>query len=157
MTQWDPESDEDAAFARLFASLPALQPSPAFVQATVAAAFEARARRQRAVRLAIAAAVLVTCGTTLVVAAFGVPQWVLLAAAQIAAGTIMAFVWATTAAAEFWSLMLRGGTVAARVAIMPQSVALLVATEVLGGVALYTLHHLLRSEIRFRNSGPLCI
>jgi hypothetical protein len=157
MTQWDDEAREDAAFTRLFAALPEIQPSAAFVDTTVAAAFEVRAKRYRLLWLSVAAGVVVVAGATLLLAAFGMPSVVVLLAAESAAGMLMASVWAATGIAEFWSVMLRGGAAAARVAVMPQSVALLVMAEVIGGLALYMLHRLLRSEVRLRNSGPLCI
>ena len=153
----DQLTDNDAAFERLFATLPAVEPSPAFIQAAADAAWHARARRLRMQRFALAAAASLIVSVGLLFALAGTPQWLLLLAADIAAGGVMAFVWSATAIAEFWTLMLRGGTLVARVVSMPQTVALLVSAEVLGGLALYTLHRLLREDIRFRNSGPLCI
>ena len=69
----------------------------------------------------------------------------------------MTLVWSATAVAEFWGLMVSAETATARVAVMPQSVAALVATELLGAAALYSLHRLLRADVRFRSSGPLCL
>jgi hypothetical protein len=40
---------------------------------------------------------------------------------------------------------------------MPQTLAALIATELLGAAALYSLHRLLRNDVRFRSSGPLCL
>jgi len=157
MDQWTDNDAADAAFERLFATLPAVEPSPAFIQAAVDAAWQARARHVRIQRFALTAAASLVVFVGVLFALAGPPQWLLLMSAEIATGTVMAFVWSATAVAEFWTLMLRGGSAVARVVAMPQTMALLVTAEVLGGLALYTLHRLLREDIRFRNSGPLCI
>ena len=157
MTQWDDENADDAAFSRLFAALPAIEPSADFVQRTVDAAWEARATRRRWARMAVAASVACAVMTIAALVAFGIPAWVIPVAAQVAAASLMTIVWTATAVAEFWTLMLRAGTAIGRVVVMPQSVALLVTAEVLGAFALYSLHRLLRSDVRFRSSGPLCI
>jgi hypothetical protein len=152
MEQWKDDDAMDAAFTRLFSTLPPVEPSPGFVQRTVEAAWDARAAQQRWIRWAgAAAAAAVVIGASLV-ALIGAPGWVVLLAAQVGAGSVMTLVWSATAVAEFWGLMVSAGTAAARVAVMPQSVAAL-----LGAAALYSLHHLLRAEVRFRNSGPLCL
>lgn len=154
--QWKDDEAVDAAFSRLFSTLPQVEPSAAFVQSTVDAAWAARAARQRWVRWAGAAAAVTVMGVASLVAMVGAPGWVVLTAAQFGAGSVMTLVWSATAVAEFWGLMMSAGTAAARVAVMPQSVALLVAIELLGAAALYSLHRLLRADIRFRNSGSMC-
>jgi hypothetical protein len=157
MEPWKDDEAVDAAFTRLFSTLPRVEPSAGFVQSTVEAAWGARAARQRWIRWAgAAAAVAVAIGASLV-AMIGAPAWVVLTAAQVGAGSVLTLVWSATAVAEFWGLMVSAGTAAARVAVMPQSVAALAATELLGIAALYSLHRLLRAEVRFRNSGPLCL
>src|SRR4051812_14701267 len=63
----------DAAFAHLFASVPKLQPNPAFVEQAVTAAWRWRARRRRLVACAWAATILlVVAGIAL--AFFGAPR-----------------------------------------------------------------------------------
>jgi hypothetical protein len=157
MNQWDDEDAADAAFSRLFAALPAVAPSPDFVQRTVNAAWEARAARRRWARMAIAASAAIVVLTFAALAIFGIPASLVPAAAQAAAASLMAVLWTATAVVEFWTLILRGGTAFARVAVMPQSVALMAAAWMLGGLALYSLQRLLRADVRFRSSGPLCI
>jgi hypothetical protein len=157
MEPWKDDEAVDAAFRRLFSTLPPVEPSAGFVQSTVHAAWDARAARRRWVGWAgAAAAVIVIVGASLV-AMIGAPAWVVLMAAQAGAGSVMTLVWSATVVAEFWGLMVGAGTAAARVAVMPQSLAALVATELLGAAALYSLQRLLRAEVRFRNSGPLCL
>ena len=160
MQPWKDDDQVDAAtdtaFRRLFSTLPPVEPSAGFIQRTVDAAWEARAARRRWVRWASATAVLAVVGSASVVAMLGAPSWVVLAAAQIGTGSVMTLVWSATAVAEFWGLMMGAGTAVARVAVMPQSLAALVATELLGAAALYSLHRLLRADVRFHSSGPLC-
>lgn len=157
MEPWKDDEAVDAAFRRLFSTLPPVEPSAGFVRNTVQAAWDARAARQRWVRWAGAAAALVVVAGASLLAMIGPPAWVVPMAAQVGAGSVMTLVWSATVVAEFWGLMVGAGTAAARVAVMPQSLAALVATELLGGAALYSLHRLLRAEVRFRNSGPLCL
>ena len=156
MKQWDDEDAADAAFSRLFSALPAVEPSADFVQRTVDAAWEARARR-RAFRVAASVAAAAVLAFGVLLATVGAPGWLVLTSARIAAGSVMAVVWSATAAAEFWTLTMRAGTAFAGVVVMPQTVAVLVAIELVGAAALYSLHRLLRADIRFRNSGPICI
>lgn len=156
MQPWKDDDQVDAAFRRLFSTLPPVEPSAAFILRTVDAAWEARAARHRWVRWTSAAAALAVVAVASTVVMLGAPGWVVLTAAQVGAGSVMTLVWSATAVAEFWGLMMSAGTAAARVAVMPQSVAALVAIELLGAAALYSLHRLLRAEVRFGNYGPLC-
>lgn len=159
--QWNEEDDAaadkaaDAAFSRLFSALPAVEPSAGFVQHAVDTAWGRCARRQRWLRWAAAAASLAVAAASSVLV-LSAPAWLVLSAAQAGTGAIMTLLWSATAVAEFWGLMVSAGSAAARVAVMPQSVAVLVAIELLGAAALYSLHRLLRAEVRFRSSGPLC-
>ena len=156
--QWNEEDDAavEAAFSRLFSTLPAVEPSAGFVQNAVETAWDRSARRQRWLHWAAAAAALVVVSCAPAVVMLGAPAWVVLTAAQVGAGAVMSLIWSATAVAELWGLMVSAGSAAARVAVMPQSVAALVATELLGAAALYSLHRLLRDDVRFRSSGPLC-
>ena len=156
MNPWDDEDAADADFSRLFAALPPVQPSADFVQRTVDAAWEARTRR-RAFRFAAAAAAVVVIAFGVLLATTGAPAWLVPTSARVVAGSVMAVLWSATAVAEFWTLMVRMGTAIAGLLVMPQSVALLVTIELVGAAALYSLHRLLRADIRFRNSGPMCI
>lgn len=156
MKPWIDDESGDAAFTRLFSTLPPVEPSAGFIQRTADAAWKARAARRRTVYWAAAAAVLAVVGGASIVAVLGAPSWVLLTAAQAGAGSVMTLVWTATAVAQFWGLMVSAGTAAAGVAVMPQTFAALIATELLGAAALYSLHRLLRNDVRFRSSGPLC-
>jgi hypothetical protein len=156
MQPWKDDDQVDAAFTRLFSTLPQVEPSAAFIQRTVDAAWEARAPWRRWARWAAAAAALAVVAVASMIVMLGAPGWVVLTAAQVGTGSVMTFVWSATVVAEFWGLMVSAGGAVARVAVMPQALAALVATELLGAAALYSLHRLLRNDVRFRNSGPLC-
>src|SRR5687768_4414945 len=107
MNQWNDENADDGAFSRLFAALPAVEPSADFVQRTVDAAWEARAARRQWAWMAVAASAAFVMLTATALAVFGMPSWLLPLSAQVAAGSLMTIVWTATAAAEFWTLMLR--------------------------------------------------
>jgi hypothetical protein len=154
--QWKDNASVDTAFRRLFSTLPALEPSAGFAQRTVEAAWAARAARQRRVRWAAAAAAIAIVSVASL-GAMAVLSRLLLTAAQVGTVSVMAVVWSATAMAEFWGSMASAGAVAARVAVMPHSMTALIGAELLGGTALYLLHRLLRGDVRFRNSGPLCL
>ena len=47
MEQWKDDESVDASFTRLFSTLETIEPSAGFVENTVAAAWDARAARQR--------------------------------------------------------------------------------------------------------------
>ena len=147
----------EAAFASLFSAMPAVEPSPSFVQRTVDAAWAVRARRRRVMQWSGVAAAAIVALSVAVSVGLGVPAWVMSVTAQVFAGSIKALMWAATAGLELAAVMARTGAAAARVAVMPQSLAALLIVELIGAGALYSLHRLLRSDVRFRNSGPLCI
>jgi hypothetical protein len=146
----------EVSFAQLFAAMPAVEPSAGFVQRTAQAAWDARVRRRRFVAAGFAAAATVVIGAVIFATA-GATGWVLGIAGRIAPDALITLLASATTIVEFWTLMARAGSVVARVAVMPEGVAALVTAEVVGGAALYTLHRLLRDELRFRNSGPLCL
>lgn len=155
----EPHDDEaaEASFAQLFTALPEEKPSAGFVQRTVAAAWAARVRRRRLAAGGAAAAALAALGGAALVSAYGAPGWVLMTVAQVAAGSLTALLASAATLVEFGALMVRTGSAVGRVMVMPQGIATLVAIEVVGAGALYALHRLLRDDLRFRNSGPLCL
>lgn len=147
----------EVAFGQMCAALPPVEPSPGFAARTAAAAWSARARRRRLAAAAYAAAVASVAGAAALVVAFGAPGWLLLTGARIAASALMTLLLSAATLAEVWTSMAGGGTAVARVLVMPQGVAALVTVELVGAAALYALHRLLRDDVRFRNTGPLCI
>jgi len=150
----------DQAFTQVFAAIPAVEPSAGFVQRAADAAWLARARRRRAMALtSLAASVAAAAGMAAI--AYGVASmaggWLLTAAASSMTASTMSLLMAGATLVEWWWATARAGSAVAGVVIMPQGAAALVAIELVAVAALYTLHRLLRSDVRFRNPGPLCV
>ena len=147
----------EAQFAQLFTAIPVAEPSSSFVQATVDLALAEQARRRHVIWWAgIAATVIVVLGSV-AFTTIGAPGVVLRITAQLAAASVVSLMWIATTLLETWIVMAGAGTAVLRVAVMPQSIVILIAVELLGAAALYSLHRLLRASVRFRNPGPLCI
>lgn len=150
----------DAAFAQVFAALPALEPSAGFVQRAVDAAWLARGRRRRTIVVAslaasVAGAVLIGAAAYGALGAAG--GWLVTTTAAVVSSAALSLLLAAPTAVEWWSAGARAGSAAAGVAAMPAGVALLVGVELVGAAALYLLQRLLREDIRVRNPGPLCV
>ena len=149
----------DKAFARVFAALPAVDPSEDFVRRAVHVAWQERHRR-RQIKL-FAVAVSIAGVTTAGIAAYGLlggmSGWLLAAIATAVASLTGPLLFAVTIAIDWWSVMTQVGSVMAGVIGLPQGAAVLLAMQVAGGGALYALHRLLRAESGFRDPGPLCL
>ncbi len=147
----------EAAFGQMFSALPRVEPAPGFAARAAAAAWRERARRRRLMAAGYTTAAASFAGAAALVAAFGAPQWLLLAGAQVTTSAVMTLLLSAATLAEGWTLMVQGSSAVARVLVMPQGIAALVAVELVGAAALYALQRLLRADVRFRNTGPLCI
>jgi len=156
----DHEGAAHEAFSRVFAALPAVEPSEDFVRRAVHMAWQARARRRRVTVYAGLAASLVGAATA-GVAAYGLlgeaSGWLLTTIATTAARSTGPLLFALTMAIDWWAAMIHVGSLMAGVVGLPQGAAVLLALEVAGGGALYALHRLLRAESGFRDPGPLCL
>jgi hypothetical protein len=131
----------DAAFAHLFASVPKVEPAPAFVEQAVTAAWRWRARRRRLVAMAWAAAVLlVMSGVVFAYAAS--PR---LASAGIKTFAFLsghAVPWLVAyaqVAMDWWWTLGHVGTVIASALITPGRAAAIVGVELFGILALFAL------------------
>ncbi|MBI4885776.1 MAG: hypothetical protein HY824_01665 [Acidobacteria bacterium] len=145
----------DAAFAKVFAALPAVEPSAAFVHQAVDAAWAARARSRRAAVFAgLAASVAVTAsGAAVAYALLGAAGgWLLTSAVAAATRIAMSVLGAATTTLEWWLATVHVGGAMADVVTMPQGAAALATIGLIGVVALYMLRRLLQTELRFR--GP---
>ena len=151
------EECAEAELAQLFTAMPVVEPSPAFVQVIVDTALREQARRRRVMWWAGIAATVVLVLGSMAFTIIGVPGLVLRVTAQVTAASVISLMWIATTLIETWIVMARAGAAVLRVAVMPQSLVVLIAVELLGGAALYSLHRLLRANVRFRNPGPLCI
>ena len=138
------EEAADAALAQLFAAVPRIDTSPAFVEQAVTAAWRWRARRRRLIAFGWAAAsVLVAVG---VVAA-------LLVSPRLAPALIKAFAFAsghavpwlvayTTVAMNWWLTVAHVGGVIASALLTPARAAALVGVELFGLLAFFALQRI---------------
>jgi len=140
----------ESMFASLMAEIPSVEPSAAFVDRAVHAAWQARSRRRRVTRLAYIAVAL----TILVAGAGSIyelagPATAL--AARVAVAFSQALVWLLTSAsagAAWWSIAERVGTAVGDAIASPSASASIAAFEVIALLALYALHRLLGQELR---------
>ena len=149
----------DEAFAHVFAALPAVEPSVGFVPRAVDAAWRARGRRRRAIALAGLAVSVAGAGTAGAAAygVLGMAGWLLTTIATVATSSAVSALMTAATAVDWWSAAARAGSSVTSILIMPQAMAAFVAIELTGAAALYLLHRLLRTEVRFRSPGPLCV
>lgn len=157
--QQDRDEAAEAAFGPVFAALPVVEPSPAFVARAVEAAWAARARRRWLTGLAAAAAaaLIVAASAVAVYTAFDgriVPM--LTMAASAASGSLLVLLTAGAALAGWWSAAVNTGVKLAAAMANPYSVAALTVIELVAAVALVMLHRLLRSEVDFRTPRAYC-
>ena len=138
----------EAAFAQLFAELPAVEPDTDFVSRTVRVAWRARARRGLATRLArVAAAVLVAAAGVALLYVSGV--LVVSAAVQSALLFSHALVWLVTSIGEgarWWSIAGRVGAAVGQTISAPQITAAVAIVELIGAAAIYALQRTLHDE-----------
>jgi len=149
----------EAAFDRVFAAVPGVEPSPAFVARTVEAAWAARGRRRRlAILTAAAAAVLVvgTSGVMLYTALDGRVAWLLTTAASLASSSVLWLLSAGVTGTAWWAAAADAGLMIASAIARPYSMAALTAIELVAAGALVMLHRLLRSAIELRTPRAYC-
>jgi hypothetical protein len=149
----------DAAFGHVFAALPAVEPSSAFVARTVEAAWTAGARRHRVAPLAVAAAALLIVGASGVVLSLaldGGAVRLLAIAAAAASASLLSLLTAGATLAGWSAAALDAGTVVAAAIGNPYSVAVLAAIELIAAAVLVMLHRLLRSEVGWRTPRAYC-
>ncbi len=140
----------ESAFASLMAEIPSVEPSAAFVDRAVHAAWQARSRRRRVTRLAYIAVAL-----TILAAGVGSIYELAGPATTLAARVAVAFshvlVWLLTSAsagAGWWSIAERVGTAVGDALASPSASASIAAFEMIALLALYALQRLLGEELR---------
>jgi len=143
------------AFARLIAEIPSVEPSAAFADRAVRAAWQARNRRRRVTHLAyVAAAVSIAVLGAGAIYEFAGPATALAARATVAFSR--ALVWLLTSAsvgAGWWSVAERVGTAVGDAIASPSASASIAAFEVIALLALYALRRLLGQELRRPNNA----
>ena len=134
----------DAAFAQLFAAVPTIEPSPAFVGQVVAAAWQWRARRRRLVVVGWAAAsVLVAAGALAAYLASPTLAPVFIKTLAFVSGhAVPWFVSYATVAMNSWFTLLHVGSVIASALVTPARAAALVGVELFGLLAFFALHRI---------------
>jgi hypothetical protein len=134
----------DEALVHLFAAIPKVEPTPAFVQQAVAAAWQWRARRRRLVVSAWAAMlVLVLAGVA--IAYFASPRLATAGVKALAFASSHAVPWlvayATVAMNWWWTLAHVGGVVASAL-VTPARAAAVVGVELFGILAFFALQRI---------------
>ncbi len=140
----------ESMFASLVAEIPSVEPSAAFVDRAVHAAWQARSRRRRVTRLAYIAG-----AASIAIAGGGSIYELAGLATTLAARTTVAFlhvlIWFLTSAsagAAWWSIAERVGTAVGDAIASPSASASIAAFEVIALLAVYALHRLLGQELR---------
>ncbi len=140
----------ESAFARLIAEIPSVEPSAAFADRAVHAAWQARSRRRRVTRLAyIAGAVSIAVAGAGLIYELAGPATTL--AARVTVAFSHALVWLLTSAstgAGWWSIAERIGTAVGDAIASPSASASIAAFEMIALLALYALERLLGQELR---------
>jgi hypothetical protein len=134
----------DAALARLFAAVPKVEATPAFVHDAVTSAWRWRARRRRAVAFAWAAAVLLVCVGA--VAFYFASPWLAMIAVKVlafASGRAVPWLIAyATVAMKGWLTLGHVGTVIAAALITPGRTVAVVGVELVAILAFFALQRI---------------
>jgi hypothetical protein len=150
LERWLAEEEEghddaaDAAFARLFAAVPRIEPRAAFVDEAVTAAWRWRAKRRRFVLAGwAAAAVLVGAGALAVYLASPSLAPVFIRTVAFASGRAVPwFVSYATVALHSWLTLVHVGGVVASALVTPARAAALVGMELFGILAFFALQRI---------------
>jgi hypothetical protein len=146
--QGDEEDAADTALAHLFAAVPKVQPSSAFVEQTVTTAWRWRARRRRLVAGAWTAAVaLIIASAAIAYSASPLLGGSAVKAIAFLTGHIVPWLIAyASVALHGWLTLGHVGAVIASALITPGHVAAVVGVELLGILAFYALHRIASAE-----------
>jgi len=146
--QGDEEDAADTALAHLFAAVPKVQPSSAFVEQTVTTAWRWRARRRRLVAGAwTAAAALIIASAAIAYSASPLLGGSAVKAIAFLTGHIVPWLIAyASVALHGWLTLGHVGAVVASALITPGRVAAVVGVELLGILAFYALHRIASAE-----------
>jgi hypothetical protein len=143
------EQAAEAAFAHLFAVVPRIEPQPGFVERVSAAAWRSRQRRHETVRAARAAAVLLVASAGIAAAWLALrsawPWLVTSGAVVMASASLGGVVTGAVTAVEWWATVARVAVVIGETLARREAAGVLLAVEVVGALALYVLHQLIRS------------
>lgn len=142
------EQAAESAFATLFAEVPRIEPQPSFVERARAAAWRSRLRRRVMARAARAAALLLvaTGGVSASwLALLYAGPWLVMSGAGMASGSLGGIVTGAVTGIEWWATGARVAVVIGETLARREAAGVLLAVEVVGALALYVLHQLIRS------------
>jgi len=142
------ESTAEHAFASLMAGLPRAAADPAFVETAMRALRVRRARQRRAVWVVRAAVALLAIAGAVVGLRVGGSFVLTLVADGLVAG-VRGMVWTADTVGGglwWWSVLETTGSAVTKVATTPRSVALLIALQLVGAMAMYGMTRLLGDE-----------
>lgn len=142
------ETTAEEAFARLMAGLPEETAAPAFIERTMAAV-RARRARQRRLAWAVRAAVALLAVTAAVISIRLGGAFVMTLAADGLVAGVRGVVWTADTVGGglwWWSVLETVGSGVARAAMAPRAVAVLVALQLVGAMAMYGMTRLLGNE-----------
>ena len=142
------EQAAESAFAHLFAAVPRIEPQPGFVEQVRAAAWRRRQRWLVMARAARAATVLLAASGG--IAASGLAllyagPWLVTSAAVMASGSVRGIVTGAVTGLDWWATGARVAVVIGETLAYREAAGVLLAIEVVGGLALYALHRLTRN------------
>jgi hypothetical protein len=143
------DGDAEQAFARVFGALPRIDPAPGFTDRVVRASVRAAARRRLLLRIGRLAASAATVAAGAVLSYLAVVEggtWLVRTGAVL---TVQAFSLVVRSAAEgldWWAIVARVGAATGEALARPQISSIVLAVEVIGVAALYTLHRVLRAD-----------
>ena len=154
------DAQADAAFAAVFAALPAVEPSADFARRATEAAWVARRRRRWAIAAGILVApvllVAMTGAAAYVIFGIAAGGWLVTTAVMAAVGSAVSVLATVATGLQWWLATAQAGNTVADVVALPQSVAALFMVTMVGVIALFALHRLLQSEPKLRGPGALC-
>ncbi len=149
----------EALFARLVAEMPPIEPGADFVRRTVQAAWRARARRRRVMRLAGVAAALLL-GITSFFALYGLSAWaghLIVRGAVAFADGLVWFVTSVGEGARWWWIAERIGSAVSISVTTPATAAAVAGAGMTVLLAMYAFRHLVRDEFGTRESRKVQI
>ena len=140
----------ESAFASLIAELPSVEPSAAFVDRAVHAAWQARNRRRLVTRLAYIAGALsiAIAGAASIYELAGPANDSRRAHHRSPLARLGVVLTSTSAGAGWWSIAERVGTAIGNAIASPSASASIAAFEMIALLALYALERLLGQELR---------
>jgi hypothetical protein len=138
----------DDAFAQLFTALPKVEPRPAFIERTVTATWQWRARRRRLVALGWAAAIaIIVAGGAMAYFASPFAAVSLIKGFAFVSGRALPWLVAyAKVALDWWSTLGHVGSVVTASLMTPARVTAILGVELIGILAFFALQRIAGAE-----------